>query len=160
MLRPARGFTLTELITVMAIVVILAVVAMPNLTGMNVVKQRVEYDKVVSVLTYARKSAISRRRYACVAVSSTAVTLTIDGNPPESTTTPFGGSCPFVTALALPSPDAACAATNQTCVKATTITSSASAFQFDPLGRASTVVTVTVAGFPAIKVEGETGYIH
>jgi hypothetical protein len=89
------------------------------------------------------------------------VTLTVDGNPPESTATPFGGTCPFATALPLPTPDKDCnGSTNQTCVKTIALSSSAGTFQFDPLGRASTTVTITVAGFPSVKVESETGLVH
>ena len=139
---------------------ILAVVALPKLSNMSVVRQRSEYDKVVSAIQYARKSAVAQRRYVCVSASATAVSLTVDSNPPEATAVPFGGTCPFATALALPAPDASCAASNQSCVKTTSITSTSSAFQFDPRGRASGQVVLTVTGFPAITVEAETGYVH
>ena len=156
-----RGFTMTEIVVVMVIIGVLAVFMLPKLTGINVVQQRADYDKVTFAVQYARKAAIAKRRYACVAVSATAVTLTIDSNPPESTATPFGGSCPFATALPLPSPDGACSgATNQTCVTTISLSSSAGTFQFDPLGRASTAVTVTVTGFPSVKVESDTGLVH
>jgi hypothetical protein len=95
-----------------------------------------------------------------VVVATTTITFTVDPNPPESTATPFGGSCPFATPLNLSALDKDCPAVNQTCVSKTSISSSAGNFQFDPLGRASTAVTVTVSGFPAIKVEAETGYVH
>lgn len=157
----ARGFTLTEIVVVMVIIGVLAVFMLPKLTGISVVQQRADYDKVTFAVQYARKAAIAKRRYACVAVSATAVTLTIDPNPPESTATPFGGTCPFATALPLPTPDSACSgSTNQTCVKTISLSSSAGTFQFDPLGRASTTVTVTVTGFPSVKVESETGLVH
>jgi MSHA pilin protein MshC len=157
----SAGFTFTELIVVLLVIGILAAVAIAKLTNINVIQQRTEYDKVVSALQYARKSAVAQRRYACVGVTATAVSLTLDPNPPESTATPFGGTCPFATALALPSPDPtpACAS-NQTCVKNTSIASTSGSFQFDPRGRASAQVVITVSGFPAITVEGETGYVH
>jgi prepilin-type N-terminal cleavage/methylation domain-containing protein len=88
-----RGFTLTEMIVIMVILGVLAVALLPNLTGVSVVQQRADYDKLTFALQYARKSAIARRRYACVALSASAATLTIDSNPPESTATPFGGTC-------------------------------------------------------------------
>lgn len=154
------GFTLTEMVVVMIILGVLAAFLVPSLTGVGVVQQRADYDKVGFALQYARKSAIAKRRYACVAVSSSAVTLTIDPNPPESTATPFGGTCPFATALPLPAPDKTCAGTNQTCTKSISLSSSAGSFQFDPLGRASTTVTISVTGFPSMKVESETGLVH
>lgn len=157
----SAGFTFTELIVVLLVVGILAAVAIAKLSNINVIQQRSEYDKVASALQYARKSAVAQRRYACVGITATAVSLTLDPNPPESTANPFGGTCPFATALALPSPDPtpACAS-NQTCVKNTTIASTSGSFQFDPRGRASAQVVITVSGFPAITVEGETGYVH
>jgi len=158
--RAAAGFTLTEMVVIMVIIGVLAVFMLPKLTGIGVVQQRADYDKVTFALQYARKGAIARRRYVCVAVSASAVTLTIDPNPPESTATPFGGTCPFATALPLPAPDSACSGTNQTCVKTITLSSSAGTFQFDPLGRASTAATITVSGFPSMKVESETGLVH
>lgn len=142
------------------VIAILAVVALPKLSNMSVVQQRSEYDKIVSALQYARKSAVAQRRYVCVSVSATAVSLTVDPNPPEATANPFGGTCPFANALTLPSSDSSCAASNQSCVKSTSISSTSSPFQFDPRGRASGQVVVTVTGFPAITVEGETGYVH
>lgn len=155
-----RGFTLTELIVTLVVIGILAVFVAPKFAGMNVVRERSEYDKVLSAIAYARKAAVAQRRYACVSVASTAVTLTIDTNPPESTATPFGGTCPFAAALNLAARDQACPASNQTCLQHSTIASTPGTFQFDPLGRASTTVTVTMAGFPPITVEGETGYVH
>jgi MSHA pilin protein MshC len=157
----SAGFTFTELIVILLVIGILAAVAIAKLSDINVIQQRSEYDKVVSAIQYARKSAVAQRRYACVAVSATAVSLTLDPNPPESTATPFGGSCPFATALALPSPDPTpSCASNQTCVKNTSIVSTSGNFQFDPRGRASAQVVVTVSGFPSITVEAETGYVH
>jgi MSHA pilin protein MshC len=130
------------------------------MSGMSVFRQRGEYDAVVSAIQFARKSAIAKRRYVCVSLSATAVSLTVDSNPPEATATPFGGACPFATPLPLPTPDSACAATNQSCLQATSISSPPPAFQFDALGRAAATVTVTVTGFPAITVEAETGHVR
>jgi Tfp pilus assembly protein FimT len=148
------------MVVIMVIIGVLAAVFIPNLSGVSVVQQRADYDKLTFTLQYARKAAIARRRYACVALSSNAATLTIDSNPPESTATPFGNTCPFGTALPLPSQDTACTASNQTCLKSITVASSAPSFQFDPLGRASTTVTLNVSGFPTLKVEGDTGLVH
>jgi MSHA pilin protein MshC len=154
----SNGFTLTELVVMLLVIGILAAVIIPTM-NMNVFQERTEYDSVFSAIQYARKSAIAKRRYVCVAVSSSAVSLTLDPNPPEATATPFAGTCPFSTALALPAPDKNCAP-NQSCLKATSLTSTAAAFQFDALGRAAATVTVTVTGFPAITVEAETGHVH
>lgn len=147
---------------ILLVIAILAIIAIPKLTSMSAIQERSEYDKVLSAIEYARKSAVAQRRYACVSVSAAAVSLTVDPNPPEATATPFGGTCPFATALALPSrdPSVASCASNQTCVQKTSISSTSNTFQFDPRGRASGQVVVTVSGFPAITVEAETGYVH
>lgn len=155
-----RGFTLTELIVTMVVIGVLAVFVAPRFAGMSTVRERSEYDKVLSAITYARKAAIAKRRYACVSVLGTVVTLTVDTNPPESTALPFAGVCPFGAALDLPSSDKECTAANQTCLKYSTISVTPSTFQFDPLGRASATVIVSMPGYPPITVEGETGYVH
>ncbi len=155
-----RGLTLTELIVTLVLVGVLAVFVAPRFSGMIVVRERSEYDKVLSAITYARKAAIAKRRYTCVSVSGAVVALTIDANPPESTATPFGGVCPFGTALDLPSRDRDCTASNQTCLKHSTVSATPGQFQFDPLGRASTTVSITMPGHSPITVEGETGYVH
>ena len=153
------GFTLVELVVTLLVLGILAILAVAKFSNMSVIQQRTEYDKVISAIQYARKSAVAQRRYVCVSVSATAVSLTVDPNPPESTATPFGGTCPFSNALTLPAPDASCAA-NQTCAKTTSFSATSATFQFDPRGRAAGQVVVTVSGFPAITVEAETGYVH
>jgi MSHA pilin protein MshC len=155
-----RGFTLTEMVVTMIILGVLSAFLVPNLIGVSVVQQRADYDKISFALQYARKAAVARRRYTCVALSATAATLTVDPNPPESTATPFGGTCPFATALALPAQDSACASTNQTCTKTISLSAAPSSFQFDPLGRASASVTITFSGFPSLKVESDTGLVH
>ena len=157
--RGCAGFTFVELVVTLLVLGILAVFAIAKLSNMSALQQRTEYDKVVSAIEYARKSAVAQRRYVCLSVSATAVSLTIDPNPPESTATPFGGTCPFANPLTLPAPDRSCAA-NQTCAKTTSFSTTSATFQFDPRGRAAAQVVVTVSGFPTITVEAETGYVH
>ena len=158
--RGARGFTLIELTVILLVIGILSVVAYARLDGATVLAQRSEYDAVRSALQFARKSAVAKRRYVCVQVAPASVTLTVDGNPPESTSPAFSGACPFGTALPLPNPDSGCAGTNVVCLKKTSLSSSASTFQFDAQGRTASGVSLTVSGYPAVNVEAETGLVY
>jgi MSHA pilin protein MshC len=156
----SRGFTLVELIVTLLVAGILALVVIPKFSNVSSIQQRSDYDKVVSAIKYARKSAIAQRRYVCVSLTASSATFTIDPNPPEATATPFGGACPFANALALPAPDGRCGATNQTCLTTVTMSSTSNVFQFDARGRALSKVLITVSSGPAVTVEAETGYVH
>ena len=160
-----RGFTLAELVMTLVIVSILAVFVVPRLEFKICFDERAYHDKLKAGLQFARKAAVAQRRYVCVGVAANVVTFTVDTSVPESTATPFGGTCPFAAALTLPSPDSGCGggAGNQICA-ATGVTlaapSSGTTFQFDARGGASAAVTFSSTGQPDIKVEPETGYVH
>jgi MSHA pilin protein MshC len=158
--RRSRAFTLTELITILLVIGILAVAAVARMDSMRVFGERTEYDTVRSALQFARKSAVAKRRYVCVQTAPGALTVTVDANPPESTSPPFSSACPFGTALPLPQPDSSCGAANVVCVRNTSLSASAATFQFDPLGRAAASVNVTVSGYAPIIIEAETGLVY
>jgi MSHA pilin protein MshC len=162
--RRGRGFTLVELVVILLLIGILSVAAYARLDSSKVFAERTEYDMVRSTLQYARKSAIAKRRYVCVQVASSGLTLSADGNPPESTAANLTDPCsfpaaPFTAALPLPQPDSRCAAANLLCLSNTSLASSASSFTFDPQGRA-VAVSIVVSGYPAITVEAETGLVY
>lgn len=156
----AAGFTIIELVTTIIIVGILAVVVMGRLDFTSIFQQRGVADKLKAGLEFARKSAVAKRRYVCVAVSGGIVTFTIDTTVPESTS----GTCPGGAALALPAPDKDCAgAGNAICSRSNAtigLVSGGSPFKFDAEGGASATAVFSVTGQGNITVEAKTGYVH
>jgi MSHA pilin protein MshC len=160
-----RGFTMTELITVMVIIGILAAMVAPRFFEKNAFDSRGFYDQTISTLRYAQKAAIAKHRYVCATITSTNITLTMSTlNECGATTTldlPGGGNetCNHTAAVA----NVLNAPCNVTITPSLTI-------YFDPLGRpidpATTqpVIaqqTITISGYTtSIFVEKETGYVH
>lgn len=140
-----RGFTLTELIAVMAIVGILAAVAVPRFFDRNTFDSRGYYDQVISTLRYAQKAAVAQHRFVCVAFGASSVTLTYGATAAcgSDLTSPTGQTPYIVTA------------------PSGVTLSGGAAFNFDALGRASAAQTITVSGYATpITIETETGYVH
>jgi len=156
----AAGFTIVELITTMVIIGILAVVAMGRMDFTNIFQQRGVSDKLRAGLEFARKAAVAKRRYVCVAVSGGTATFTLDTAVPESS----AGSCPGATALVLPVPDKDCGGVgNAICSRnnaAIGLVSGGSPFSFNAEGGASSTVVLSVTGQSNITVEAATGYVH
>lgn len=73
--RPAAGFTLIELVTVMLIVATLAVVALPKMVDTTMWSLRAYSDTLVSQLQAARRMALAQRRPIVATVTTTGVTL-------------------------------------------------------------------------------------
>lgn len=72
------GFTMIELITIMVLLGILTVMAVPRMNSTSTFRALEFHDKTIAALRYAQKTATSHRRLVCVAFASNSVTLTID----------------------------------------------------------------------------------
>jgi len=144
-----RGFTLVELVVIIAILGVMAAVIVPRFVGRDAFASRGFYDEAQSVVRYAQKVAIAWRRPVFVCITATTVSAgTVSGcgtlvvhpttGNPLTTTAPSG------------------------------VTLTPASFSFDGGGRpnpnAQTTIALasTIAGDPArqIVVEAETGYVH
>jgi MSHA pilin protein MshC len=151
--KSQRGFTLTELITVMVIVGIISVAAIPKFFDRDVFDSRGYRDQVLSTLRFAQKLAIAQRRFVCVDIEPGSVTLTFDTTEPSTAHT--AATCPGdplvspagVTPYTISAPTA-----NVTLAGYTD-------FSFSALGAPSAAQSITVGGY-TITVEAETGYVH
>jgi len=146
-LRDARGFTLPELLAVIAIASILAVVALPRLWGSTFDEEQL-YDETFAALRYAQRTAVAYQRNVCVTFSG--------GNQLSLTYAPnYGTGQPC--APALPS---ATGASYVVIAPGTTSYVSASSFSFNLLGVPSAGQTIMLSGGKSIIVPADTGYVH
>lgn len=79
----SRGFTMVELITILMILGILAVVALPRLESADSFRDVEFRDRAIASLRYAHKTAASHRRLVCVTLSPTTLQLKIDNSTPK-----------------------------------------------------------------------------
>lgn len=146
--RPVHGFTLVELIVVMAIAGILAAVAMPRLVGRNGFDSRGYTDQLAATVRYAQKLAVAQRRDVFVHVTAGQASLCYLATAPCTTPAPGpGGEKPY----AVTAPDGV-------------VLSPATTLGFDAAGRPDIAATLDInvngAGVYRVRVERETGYVH
>ena len=145
--KGVHGFTIIELITVMVILGILAVVALPRLNNADE-KALVFRDQTEAALRYAQKSAVSHRRTTCVTFTASSVTLKI-----ASAT----GATTCDTSLSLPGQNTNVVTSADVSNAIFTAVPANFNFTADGLG---TTQTITVKGVTeAINVVGTTGYV-
>lgn len=143
-----RGFTMTELITVIVIMGILAAAVLPRFFDRNTFDARGFYDQSISTLRFAQKTAIAQRRLVCVTFPTTSsIQLRIASSfgltaCDTDLSNPGGGTSYVVNA------------------PSGVTLSGAAAFNFDALGRATTAVAPIAVASYTINVDQETGYVH
>jgi len=151
----SRGFTLVELVTIMILIGILAVVALPRLNVAQDFGATSFRDRVAASLRYAQKSAVAKRRMVCATVTAGALTLT--------SAAAFGaGAC----ANAMAGPDGANPAASAP-ANATLTAVPAGPLYFQPSGAVTSDAagtttanfTLTVTGQAPITVTGATGHV-
>ena len=151
----SRGFTLVELIVTLILVGILAVVAIPKLTGLSAYNTLGFYDRVASGIRFAQKQAIAKRRNVCLTFTANSVTFRFASTagataPCDTDLAGPDGMTPYVLA---PDPRG---------VGAVIFSPTPTDFQFDALGRPTVGQTITVSGdgLKTLSVEQETGYVR
>jgi MSHA pilin protein MshC len=142
-----RGFTMTELITVIVIIGIMGAIALPRFFERGSFDSRGFYDQTISTLRYAQKAAIAQHRFVCVSFpANNSLTLTygtantcVDGTLVNPSGTPY----PIINS------------------NATYSSYPVGGFYFDALGKPSAAQDIVVNVYGAhIIVEAETGYVH
>lgn len=151
-----RGFTAVELITVLVLVGVLAVVAMPRLDAGLSLRGAAWRDQVQAGLMHARSQAQGHRRLVCLTLATGELRLAIASTNPAS-------ACNTV--IKGPDDDARWAHDGN----GIALTQSpAGTLYFQPDGRitsdgagsSAVNVGITLTGEPTLQLTGETGHVR
>nr|WP_315195621.1 type II secretion system protein [uncultured Aquabacterium sp.] len=158
---PQRGFTMAEMVVVLAIGGILSAFVFPKLSAMIGIRDDAWRDNLVSAMRLAQKTAVSHRRLVCVTVTNTTVAMRIATVNPSTTCN-----------SAVPGPDGsanfAVAANSQATTTLSPAGTPAGTLYFQPDGRvttdgagaSATDRTLTPTAAAAITIRGETGHVE
>lgn len=145
MKRRKTGFTLAELVIVIAIAAILAAIAIPQINFRDI-DSAWFHEQVRSAVRYAQRTAVAQRRCVFVSVS-----------PPQMSLLYGDASCAVT---ATPVTDLA---KNQafvlTAPTGVTLGAAPNPFSFNGLGQPSAAAVVSVDG-RTVTVNAETGYVQ
>jgi MSHA pilin protein MshC len=168
---PNRGFTLIEMVTVMIIIGIMAVIAIPNFSTSTSFANRGFHDAVWSAVTHARRTAVASRHFSCVTIvagtgSAGQISLTRDLTDPDTYTSSSTVNC--TSPIAIPAQAGCNGASNTICAPSSVTLGGTSSLIFDPLGRlvtspqvvASSAASISVSGQNSISVQPGTGYVQ
>ena len=143
----SRGFTMVELILVIAVAGILAAVAVPRMMGRTGFDTRGFADQLSATVRFAQKLAIAQRTDVFVRLTANDATLCYDAACATPAPGP-GGEKPYT--IAAPGGVA--------------IASPLAVLAFDAGGRPNTAVQLDIqvngSGTHHVFVERETGYVH
>ena len=154
--RRQRGFTAVELITVLVLVGVLAVVAMPRMDAGLSLRGAAWRDQVQAGLMHARSQAQGHRRLVCLTLASGELRLAIaSANPASACNTAVNGA----------DGDARWAYDGNGFAL---LQSPAGTLYFQPDGRitsdgagsSAVNVSITLTGETALQLTGETGYVR
>jgi MSHA pilin protein MshC len=144
-----RGYTLVELITVLAIAGIVAAVAVPRLIGTRTVDSIALQEETRAALRYAQKSAVALRRTVCVSFTIDSVTL--------RTASSFGTTTCTLDLFG-PGGETAYQVKGRGGAQFASVPGS---FRFDAAGAPDAAQSIAMAGGSGtIIVEAGTGYVH
>jgi len=163
----AKGFTLVELIGVIAIAGILAAVAAPRFFSANTFESRGYFDAASGLLRYAQKLAIAR--HGGPASASPPVKVVVDGSGLTLCLKSTGTtSSPCPTDYSTPDGERDCIEKKRSqywlCLPdgVSQPTLPATPLSFDAQGRPDRGICLTIRGDEdlLLKIEAETGYVH
>jgi MSHA pilin protein MshC len=143
------GFTLVELIGVIAIAGILAMVAAPRFFSADTFAARGYFDAASGLLRYAQKLAIARHGGVAVLIDSGGLTLCRSAVAPCADTDRIPGPDGDLSYRLSPP-------------NGVTLTATVASLGFDAQGRPDAAASLSISGDQTLtlKVEAETGYVH